>query len=92
MGKIVLASLAILATVVFALVPQTPVIGIYTQIDEYDEPSTKEMLSTYVSTAYVKYIEMSGAQVVPIFAFSNSSDIEVVLRKVNGVLFTGGAG
>lgn len=22
-------------------VPQTPVIGVYTQIDEYDEPSTK---------------------------------------------------
>ncbi len=35
---------------------------------------------------------MSGAQVVPIYAFSNQSDIEVVLRKVNGVLFTGGAG
>jgi gamma-glutamyl hydrolase len=50
------------------------------------------MLSTYISAAYVKYIEMSGAQVVPIFAFSNSSEIEVMLRKVNGILFTGGAG
>lgn len=35
---------------------------------------------------------MSGAQVVPIYAFSNQSDIETLLRKVNGVLFTGGAG
>ena len=35
---------------------------------------------------------MSGAQVVPIYAFANQSDIEVMLNKVNGVLFTGGAG
>jgi gamma-glutamyl hydrolase len=75
-----------------AAVPQNPVIGVYTQIDEYDEPSTKELLSTYISAAYVKYVWMSGAQVVPIYAFSNQSDIEAILRKVNGVLFTGGAG
>jgi gamma-glutamyl hydrolase len=71
---------------------QSPVIGVYTQIDEYDDPSTKEYLSTYISAAYVKFIWMSGAQVVPIYAFSNQSDIEAILRKVNGVLFTGGAG
>ena len=75
-----------------ATVPQNPVIGVYTQIDEYDEPSTKEFLSTYISAAYVKYVWMSGAQVVPIYAFSNQSDIQAILRKVNGVLFTGGAG
>lgn len=71
---------------------QSPIIGVYTQIDEYDQPSTKEFLSTYISAAYVKYIWMSGAQVVPIFAFADQSEIQVVLRKVNGILFTGGAG
>ena len=35
---------------------------------------------------------MSGAQVVPIFAFREQADIEATLKKVNGVLFTGGAG
>ncbi len=84
--------LLLLVLCLTASVPQNPVIGVYTQIDEYDEPSTKEWLSTYISAAYVKYIWMSGAQVVPIYAFSNQSDIEVLLRKVNGVLFTGGAG
>lgn len=33
---------------------------------------------------------MSGAQVVPIFAFSNTSYLDNILSKVNGVLFTGG--
>lgn len=92
MAQLFIFCLAVLAGIVSASVPQYPIIGVYTQIDEYDEPSTKELLSTYISAAYVKFIEMSGAQVVPIFAFSNFSDIEVVLRKINGVLFTGGAG
>ena len=35
---------------------QSPIIGIYTQIDEYDDPSTPEYLSTYISAAYVKYV------------------------------------
>ena len=33
---------------------------------------------------------MSGAQVVPIFAFSETSEILTLLGKINGVLFTGG--
>lgn len=35
---------------------------------------------------------MSGAQVVPLYAFSEQADLQIALRKVNGVLFTGGAG
>lgn len=34
---------------------------------------------------------MSGAQVVPIFAFSNRSYFDDLLPKLNGVLFTGGS-
>ncbi len=33
---------------------------------------------------------MSGAQVVPILAYSNQSDIAALLPKLNGVLFPGG--
>jgi hypothetical protein len=35
---------------------------------------------------------MSGAQVIPIYGFANTTEIEKSLRKVNGLLFTGGAG
>jgi len=45
---------------------------------------------TYIAASYVKYIQMSGAQVVPIFAFSNTSALDTILSKINGVLFTGG--
>ena len=34
---------------------------------------------------------MSGAQVVPIFAFSNTTVLDNLLPKINGVLFTGGS-
>ena len=33
---------------------------------------------------------MSGAQVVPIFAYSSTTYLDEILSKVNGVLFTGG--
>ena len=33
---------------------------------------------------------MSGAQVVPIFAFNSTTYLDDILSKVNGVLFTGG--
>ena len=33
---------------------------------------------------------MSGAQVVPIFAFNSTEYLDDILSKVNGVLFTGG--
>lgn len=33
---------------------------------------------------------MSGAQVVPIFAYSNTSYLDALLPKLNGVLFPGG--
>lgn len=33
---------------------------------------------------------MSGAQVVPIYAFSTQAQIAAILPKINGVLFPGG--
>ena len=83
--------LAILAISVFALPNQRPIIGIYTQSDEDDEPTmTKNTLLTYIAASYIKFIEMSGAQVVPIFAYGSQSVIAQQLTKINGVLFPGG--
>jgi gamma-glutamyl hydrolase len=44
---------------------------------------------TYVAASYVKYIQMSGAQVVPIFAYSSIGYLDNLLPKINGVLFPG---
>lgn len=82
--------------IINALPAQTPIIGIYTQSDQSDEPtsSTPKTLAapsnySYIAASYVKYIQMSGAQVVPIFAYSNQSYFDELLPKINGVLFPG---
>lgn len=79
-----------------ALPNQAPIIGIYTQSDQSDEPTSvsdgaKAEVSnySYIAASYVKYIQMSGAQVVPIFAYSNQSYFDQLLPKINGVLFPG---
>lgn len=70
MLKIFLLSLVVFGT--FALPNQRPIIGIYTLPSE-DEPkaTSSNVFQTYFAASYVKFIEMSGAQVVPIFAYSN---------------------
>lgn len=80
----------------WALPNQAPIIGIYTQSDQSDEPTeaTDRIKATpsnysYIAASYVKYIQMSGAQVVPIFAYSNQSYFDQLLPKINGVLFPG---
>jgi hypothetical protein len=73
--------LALLAVYAAALPAQNPVIGIFTLPDEGDEPKAGVEYPpkltannfTYIAASYVKFIQMAGAQVVPIFAFSNAS-------------------
>lgn len=61
---------------------QNPVIGVFTQ--------TYTSQSSYIAASYVKFLEMAGAQVVPIFSFSETSEVLSLLKKINGVLFPGG--
>ncbi len=89
-------TLCLLAIVALSLPKQTPIIGIYTQTDESDEPEgdTKPAETgysnySYIAASYVKYIEMSGAQVVPLFAYNSTSYLDDILPKLNGVLFPG---
>ena len=56
--------LLVLISVNADLPPQNPVIGIYTQINSDT--------TSYIAASYVKFIEMSGAQVIPIFSFSET--------------------
>lgn len=67
------------------LPPQNPVIGIYTQT----HTNTASSKSSYIAASYVKFIEMSGAQVVPIYSFSDTTEVLALLKKINGVLFPG---
>lgn len=64
-ASIFLLTLGIAATLA-QLPPQNPVIGIYTQT----LTNTSSSKSSYIAASYVKFIEMSGAQVVPIYSFA----------------------
>jgi gamma-glutamyl hydrolase len=47
---------------------------------------------SYIMSAYVKYIEAAGAQVIPITVGESEEEIMKKLNKINGVLFPGGDG
>ncbi len=92
-------SLLLLVGLAICVPSQAPVIGIYTQTDSSDEPkgqsidleSDEASSYTYIAASYVKYIQMSGAQVVPIFAYTKDrSYFDRLLPQLNGVLFPGG--
>ena len=82
----ILFALALLVDVRANMPPQNPVIGILTVANEDSSFGP----SSYIAASYVKFVEMSGAQVVPLYGFSSTSEITSLLGKINGVLFTGG--
>ena len=63
---------------------ETPVIGIITN------PVPFAGYDTYVMGAYVRYVEQSGAKVVPIHHKASDEDICAQLEKINGVILQGG--
>jgi len=88
-----------LAVLILTLPRQAPVIGIYTQSDSGDEPKSEISADwslnedagshSYIAASYVKFLQMSGAQVIPLFAYSSQSYFDNILPKINGVLFPG---
>lgn len=70
-------------------VTNSPVFGVLNLKSSYtlkDYPNATH----YIQSSYVKFLEMSGAQVVPIKLTDNYEEIDKILKMVNGVLFTGG--
>ncbi|XP_029366375.1 gamma-glutamyl hydrolase [Echeneis naucrates] len=66
-----------------------PVIGILTQLvtDDVMKPFGR----TYIPGAYVKYIESGGSRVMPIRLTLSTAEYESIFKKINGLLFIGGA-
>lgn len=68
---------------------QTPVIGILTEVlRDYKKFGTHHKL--HIAASYVKWIESSGAQVVPILLNQNDFYYEQMFKQTNGLLFPGG--
>ncbi|XP_002166069.2 gamma-glutamyl hydrolase A isoform X1 [Hydra vulgaris] len=68
-----------------------PVVGIISQRTNRELEIILGYNTTYIAASYVKFLEMAGAQVVPIVSSWNKLQIKRVMKKVNGVLFPGGA-
>jgi gamma-glutamyl hydrolase len=62
-----------------------PIIAILSQPYSKRPPYT-----TYIATAYAKFIEQAGARVTVIRSDDTDENIALIMRKVNGVLFAGG--
>ena len=65
------------------------VIGVYLEPSDY--PGYPSSNTSYVAASYVKYIEMAGAQVVPIHYDGDQSYYDFIFERINGLLFPGGS-
>lgn len=66
-----------------------PVIGVLTQIVSDD--SMKPFGKRYIPASYVKYLESGGSRVMPIRLTLTTAEYEDIFKKINGLLFIGGA-
>jgi gamma-glutamyl hydrolase len=67
-----------------------PVIGILS-LPNYPYENFTVNGTSYIASSYVKYLEMSGARVVPIRIDHSFSEIDYLFTRLNGILFTGGS-
>jgi gamma-glutamyl-gamma-aminobutyrate hydrolase PuuD len=68
-----------------------PVVGILTlDIIPYFNFTGVDDKTTYIDSAYVQWVQQSGARVVPIKLTDADEIVEELVPKLNGVLFTGG--
>lgn len=68
---------------------QVPVIGIITEVlrDYKRFVDTKQL---HIAASYVKWIEMAGAQVIPVLLNQDDRYYERIFQQTNGLLFPGG--
>lgn len=68
-----------------------PIIGVVTQKTTKKFTPLVESSDTYLASSYVKYLESSGAQVVPILSTFPKKKVLYIVKRINAVLFPGGA-
>jgi len=69
-----------------------PVIGILSQSITFGKDTYQKNYKSYIMAAYVRFMEGSGARVVPILMNDSKETVLKKLSQVNGVLFPGGHG
>jgi len=72
---------------------ERPTIGIPTQTITDDlllETIPKLKGREYIAASYVKFIEMAGARAIAIPIKTNDTELKLIMKSVNGLLFPGG--
>ena len=64
-----------------------PIIGVMSQTTHGE---LAKFGPTYIAASYIKYLESSGARVVPIMNDLSEDEILKLFKSINGVLFPGG--
>ena len=65
-----------------------PIIGVMAQSTQGE--SFEKFGQSYIAASYIKYLESSGARVVPIKNDLNETETEKLFHSINGALFPGG--
>lgn len=86
---VLLTYILILPHFCLSLVNNRPIIGIVTE--EVNTTYTPNATS-YIMASYVKFLEASGARVVPVMVFKPKAYYQDLMNKINGILFPGGGG
>ncbi|XP_067673156.1 gamma-glutamyl hydrolase A-like [Haliotis asinina] len=88
MGGLQVAACVLLVAIHVACLPlnNRPIIGVVDQ----STGSYHQYGDTYISAAYVKFLEQAGARVVPVRVKQPKEYYETLLSRINGVLFPGG--
>lgn len=67
--------------------PHSPLIGIISTPNPPNGTNITE--KSYIWEGYIRWIEQTGARIIPIHPWYNQSYVDTILSKVNGVLFLG---
>lgn len=78
-----------LATTHLTSYTEAPVVGILVQ-DYLGDFKSYRFKKTFIAATYVKFIESSGARVIPIFTEQGQEYYDQILNQVNGALLPGG--
>ena len=87
-------------TLTFSLIPfiftssntsnHRPIIGILAQPSDFNATHPTDNYS-YIASSYVKFVESSGARVVPIPYDLSYEELKEIFQSINGLLFPGGS-
>ena len=67
-----------------------PIVGILSQPSDFNETHPTDNYS-YIASSYVKFVESSGARVVPIPYDLPNEELKEIFQSINGLLFPGGS-